>query len=518
MLDFINSSASIGVSLQNSHLSFARVMLVKGSPKITELFKIPYSPEEENVKQFYMEKIQNEDIVCTGLRGYEVLIRPLEIKLGKDKDVSAVYEFQTEPILPFPAENALIEKIKISNTKETTLLTIAAIKKDHLKKHLEAFEEFSITPEIVSCDPVALAAFAQFIFPEKKSLLIVHLSMESIICVQIREGKLVSAHTSQLTSESTQENIFFNIQKAIFAFSKGTKNEVEEILLCGDYPEWEIFSKELKEKIMKTFVVIPEGISENFDRNEIGKYALPIGLALSGLSINSNCIDFRKKELSFPHPWKRYQKPLTQYFGLVAFLSFSLYLFGSTYIDFKHDELKNKYVQLLEAMNKTYEITEKEFSPKNMENGEEIIPLANFTQEDIQNRLEFLQKELNINPNVFPLHPNVPKVSDLFAWLAIHPKIVSTNESGEKEALLHIESLNYVMVKRPEQNKKQEKYQVKVDIEFSSSTPKLAREFHDALIEPNEIVDPKGEIKWNSSRGKYRTSFYLKDKTQYMGA
>ena len=56
---------------------------------------------------------------------------------------------------------------------------------------------------------------------------------------------------------------------------------------------------------------------------------------------------------------------------------------------------------------------------------------------------------------------------------------------------------------------------MKVELEFSTATPKLAREFHDALIAPNQIVDPKGEVKWSSNRGKYRTSFFLKDKTLY---
>jgi len=35
------------------------------------------------------------------------------------------------------------------------------------------------------------------------------------------------------------------------------------------------------------------------------------------------------------------------------------------------------------------------------------------------------------------------------------------------------------------------------------------------LITSNDFVDPKGEIKWTATKGKYRTSFYLKDKTIY---
>ena len=29
------------------------------------------------------------------------------------------------------------------------------------------------------------------------------------------------------------------------------------------------------------------------------------------------------------------------------------------------------------------------------------------------------------------------------------------------------------------------------------------------------VIDPKGEIKWNATKGKYKTSFFLKDKTFY---
>ena len=64
--------------------------------------------------------------------------------------------------------------------------------------------------------------------------------------------------------------------------------------------------------------------------------------------------------------------------------------------------------------------------------------------------------------------------------------------------------------------KKGEKYQVKVDLEMVAPTPKMARELHTALITPNDFVDPKAEVKWAASRGKYQTSFYLKDKTAYL--
>ena len=127
-----------------------------------------------------------------------------------------------------------------------------------------------------------------------------------------------------------------------------------------------------------------------------------------------------------------------------------------------------------------------------------------------------LEKEIKEAPDFIALNPNVPRVSDVLAWLTTHPNVgfEMVPEKNEDASIL-IENFNYALVKRPEEKKRDLKYQVKIDLEFTSPSPKSAREFHDALIAPNEMVDLKGEIKWSSTRGKYKTSFYLKDKTFY---
>ena len=100
----------------------------------------------------------------------------------------------------------------------------------------------------------------------------------------------------------------------------------------------------------------------------------------------------------------------------------------------------------------------------------------------------------------------------MLAWLSTHP-VLTKKEKNEKFSL---ENFNYTLVKRPEINKKKEKYQVKIELEFVTFVPKLARQFHDALITPNDFVDAKAEIKWNANHNHYKTSFYLKDKTSYL--
>lgn len=146
---------------------------------------------------------------------------------------------------------------------------------------------------------------------------------------------------------------------------------------------------------------------------------------------------------------------------------------------------------------------------------EEARDIKEISQTSIRKRLTLLEKEIKETPDTFPLYPNTPRVNDVLSWFSNHPLV--KGDDPEKQKIL-LENFNYRMVKRPEQNKRKERYQVKVEIEFSTSTPRYAREFHDALLAPNEIVDPKGDVKWNSERGRYRTSFFLKDKTAYPNA
>jgi type IV pilus assembly protein PilM len=102
------------------------------------------------------------------------------------------------------------------------------------------------------------------------------------------------------------------------------------------------------------------------------------------------------------------------------------------------------------------------------------------------------------------------------AWLSSHPHIIGENkEQTIQKPKIQLKSFSYKMVKRPEPNKEREKYQVKVEIEFATATPRYAREFHDILLAPNDIIDPKEGVKWNVEKDSYRASFFLVDKTDY---
>ncbi len=54
------------------------------------------------------------------------------------------------------------------------------------------------------------------------------------------------------------------------------------------------------------------------------------------------------------------------------------------------------------------------------------------------------------------------------------------------------------------------------DLEFAAASPTQARELHDALLVPNQFIDPTTEIKWATSKGGICASFTLQDKTCYL--
>ncbi len=554
MFDKPNSSHILGIDRDGNTIRAVELSLRKGKP----FLEFSFECETVHVNPLYtegrMKELLNRSkdcIIVTALKTQEVLIRPLEINLKKMKDIDAVLAFQTEPLLPYPTENALIDRIKVGGFPEGTLLTIAATRKDYVQKHLEEWATLGIEPEEISCVPMALASFSKTFCTNHDLLYVVHLGWQETSCVLVKEGKLVASQSTELSLSSLYdaieqdasskslteidfktvsttdspalykaiEDLKSNLARILYSLAKQNRDQsIDKILLTGNGSTLQNFGNVLCEPLNKQILTPDPAPTITFSKEELQSFAVPLGLAVGSLIEKEDSINFRQAEFVYPHPWRWLKKPLALYYLLTLLLSFALYLFGHVYIQFEEQKVRSEYASLLSIMGKSYPEFEKEYEGKHphREIGDGILPLEALTINEIGQRISVLQKELRDNPDMIPLLPNTPRVSDLLAWLSVHPIVTGTTQEAENKAPpFVIDSISYSMVKRPEVKKRQEKYQVKVEVEFTTSTPKLAREFHDALIAPNEIVDSKGEVKWSSNRGKYRASFFLKDKTMY---
>lgn len=545
MIKFISSPTSLGLERTPSHIKGASIVAHRKKPSLIRLFTL--NSEIDNVKRLYI----HQPIITTGLEGKDVLVRSLHLPLTRDKDIKATLAFQAEPLLPYAADQALLTHQITLKTQESTTLTLLVAHKECVQSHLESWQALQIEPEKVACVPSALCQFGSVYVHLDKTYLILHLQQQRITCVLIHQDKLLAsyAHSEGLEillkaqakdginslpqngaewqSLEQEKNSPFaealrRLQKEIvkmsYALAKELKGEViEGIVVTGEAADLEGLSQVLIQPLHLPLLACNP--CTGYSSKELLSYAVPIGLALGSLPGHSSSIDFRQQEWSYPHPWRRLLGPITIYFVSVFLLSLGFYFFGQQYLHYHEDRLKQTYIDLLSGMHKSHDQFEVAFLAKNSTTHDQYHEgtpqIEQINQEGLIERLSFLQKELQASPDSFPLFANIPRVSDVLAWLTQHPAVAFVDEEGHTQSRLQIENFSYSMLKRPQQGKKQEKYQVKVELEFSSLTPKWAREFHDALITPNDWVDSKGEVKWSSNRGKYKTSFFVKDKTVY---
>lgn len=551
MVEKPDASTTLGIELEKGVLKAVQLSYKKKGPTFDKFFEFIYDPE--NVNPLYIKENDHElfkslqkNLVISALNPQETLIRQLEIQLKKEKDIEEVLAFQTEPLLPYPAENAILDYLKIDKTDEGSLLTVLVARKDHIQAHLDNLSHLNIEPEIVSSTQTALINFANTCCPSAPQICMINIGMYQSTCIFIQNSKLYAAQAipkgleflidalkeepsstnidaidfNQLSSENypflfqAWENLRLEIKRIIFSFNKQSKNqEIKNVLITGPVALIPNLSVNLVQNLGMTQVFPEPTIFQELDMDQKLNLAIPIGAALSGLPTSTDKINFRQAEYTYPYPWKRLKNTLIIFSSLCLALGLAFYLFGAAYLTYREDQIKNSYLELLTTMNKSFGDFEEHYSStKNSIS----LGIDQLNEEDLNERVQALEKDLQSTPNVFPLLPNVPRVSDVLAWLSSQNMVVGKNSPESlPQQPLQIESFNYSLVKRPEKNKPQEKYQVKIEMEFTSQTPKQAREFHDALIEPNDFVDPKGEVKWNTSHGRYRTSFYLKDKTIY---
>lgn len=523
---------------QSDMLRGALLSEKSGRPKVERVFELalgekvsPHRDVIHTIEPKLPKDLLRKALYITGLKTKEILTRTLEIKLTKEKDINAVLAFQAEPILPYPIEQAILDKIVLFKDESGSQLSLFSVRKDHLQAHIDSFNDLNIEPEVISCQPMALATFSKHYTALQGLFFVLHLGVDEAAILLVEEGKLFACysipgilqlkllqgdidfmHLDDSPLLKAAESLLLDISKSLYALTKQAKGqEIASLLVTGEgaslgnLAEWICF------RLKKEFIEPSAPWDPSITTKELKRYAVAIGLALQGLNKSTPRVNFRQSEFVYPYPWKRIKKPLALYIFSSIFIAFLLFLAGKQHNTSQLNSARSQYKNLLMIRGIEHEEVEKIGEAQ----GEEMKAAEELSAEEISVRVEKIEREIEKTTTTFPLQPNIANVSDVLAWLCTHPQVVTTDEKGQKKALLEIENFTYNMIKKPDRSKPREHYQVKINIELSSKEAKWAREFHDALVAPNEFVDPKSEIKWSASQGRYRTSFFLKDKTYY---
>lgn len=420
------------------------------------------SLEEWPLTTHCQDKLPKEAAIITSLPSKAVLVRPLELPLKKEKDLESAYRFQAEPLLPYPAEKGVIQKITARQQGEGTLLTILAARKDHIDAHLTTLNEKGILPDTLTSTGFALSCLARQLPP----------SFEPQIWIELRDtvGTVALIEDGKLLMSRACERDPSEIQKSVLAISAAYKNKkIETIYLIAEGDETLAMVQECTQKN----VVIPK--INCASENDLKKYGAAIGLALT--FFDKNCPNFLLQEQRVARRIKRLKKPLVTYFALATLLFITL-------AAFEREVLLNRQTALLNR-------------------GAALFHEGTTSITSLEEKLEKYQKEIAKIPDTFQLYPQIPKVRDLLAHLS--------NEIGNR---IEIEELSYKMATRPDFDRKNEKYKVVVEMIFTCPSQEEASSFREALSS-SSFVDSNKEIEWVTNKGKYKISFNLKDKTRY---
>jgi type IV pilus assembly protein PilM len=521
---------TIGLTLEKEAFRIAILRKEKKSIAIESLHTFLYGPD--NVKLFYNLPpfhTGKEVQIVSGLTSAEIFIRKLHLPLREKRKILAALPFQLESLIPFSNETPIVCPLLKPLSKQMTAVTVIATTEAHLSSHIAWLKGVDIKPDTISCSPMALVRFARWQFPREDRILCFDVRDQKISCILAEGSELVLSqtipfgasftfpvsfrpserHPSAATFSSEiadaipsskiaasgasrsaeilsgkvneapfgeREVVTLELEKfSIFLKQKGAVDEQTPWLLTGD-------SSHFKEILSQLF----SGQGLELPETDLGRYAAPIGLALDAIAADEGSVQFCQKEFTPEHTLQFRKKKALHYLGICLGAALLMSMGGSL--------LLNKKQRMLTENLQNYLL---------LSGSEGFLS----TPLQIQEKLFEWEESLRGKKNAFALLPTVPKVSDVLAWLSTHPAF-ATEEGGQREGI-EIKSLHYSLMKYPKIGDTASPYTAQMDLEFSSSMPRSARDFHEALLKGDQIVNAKKEIKWQTQNQTYHTSFEL---------
>ncbi len=461
----------IGITLEKEAFRVAVLKKEKKNIAILDLKTVPFGPED--VKLFYKlppfqtgKKAQ----IVSGLSSAEIFVRKLHLPLKEKRKILSALPFQLETLVPFSTEQAIICPLLKPLSKQMTAVTIIAATRELLSAHLNALKQ--IKPDQVSCQPTAQMRFAHWQFPNEQRVLSFHAEDQNISCVLSEGNELI---LSQSISARTNEEREFELDKlSIFLKQKGIVLEQTPWLLTGD--------THLLETLKKLF----PGPQLELNDAMLRSFAIAVGYALDGLLYDESTVQFCQQEFLQQHTQRFRKKTSLAYLAIWLTAMLVMGMGGSLM-------LGKKQQHLTERLNNYLPTT--------------LTKEQAYSAEEIEQKLLAWEKSLNRNKLSFPFLLTAPKVSDVLAWLSTHPAF-ATEEGNPKEGV-DIKSLHYYLVKYPKVGDPSAPYLGQMELEFTALTPRIARDFHDALLKGDLIVNAKKEVKWQTQNQTYLTSFEL---------
>ena len=214
---YIFSQRIVGISITKTHI-YATVVTARGSlitleKSIVEQLQGDKSNHTERVIETLgkiMKKVGAVSQVNVALPSSAVVFKELRLPFQEYDKINKVIRFEVEPLLPFSAQDAVIDFIitDTSTEEKGTQVLVAATQKQTIAEQLSLFEQANIDPKVITVDMFCLYGLYTQI-PSYQSMQ----GITVILDIDIQSTKLVIIHNQQLRIIRTLPHGIYQVAK-----------------------------------------------------------------------------------------------------------------------------------------------------------------------------------------------------------------------------------------------------------------------------------------------------------------
>ncbi len=238
---FLFSKKIVGIHVTKNAV-YATVIVAQGNKRsIKNAYKEPIEKPEQIVPALskIMGQIKNYNAVTTTIDSSFIIFKELTLPIIGEEKIALVLNFELEPYLPFPIDQANIDFIitKEDATTKTTSILVTAIQKKYIAEHVGRFAKANLPLDAVSVDIINIFGLYKSItsINNKHTVALVVLDEERTHIAYIKNGALKKIRTLQKNLDTDSDGL----QKTNFTLNSFIQEEgpLKKVLIMGAAPD-----------------------------------------------------------------------------------------------------------------------------------------------------------------------------------------------------------------------------------------------------------------------------------------
>ena len=503
---------SLGIQIDKPFVRVALLQKGRSGIKLCAL-KSALISDPENVKQLYIPTFKGR--LASALSSQDLLIRSIELKITGSRYLNEALAFQSESATHLNPTDILTVSHGVKKKKGTVEAYLCTASREALRTHLQELQHLGLEPDCVSSTCLGLVRYIRWKAPSISNAFIVDLGSSEWTCIWMENGELKKSHSLAGGIEALLSALWDDRKKILLPKEvEGVAKQIDLLQLKPNFnPHLSEKLNELRQELAKTIYafhrisnqrpIIFTGLVDAFGRLseflsgafkeaissesvfppgelEHRKFAIPIGLALEQMD---RPLQLLQQEFFPRKNWRRAGLYALILIFSSILLSLGIFVSGSNMVAARKKTMFESVQPMLD-----------QWDPQ--------------LRAETQTAIDRWITAVSAHNKEYPYLLQAPRVSEVLTWLAQHPLLLEFKKEGEP---LEIEDLHYQLVEYPQVGSTQSPYKAKVELEFFVKSPMKARQFHEALLAGDPMIDPTQEVSWESVGVGYRAAFFLKN-------